>query len=84
MAVWLDEIDLSDIWSEFRNQDMDDVQTFLNYRAKVFLRLADSEWACLYNFELAVVDTYTIDEFNNVLNDIYDAADIDRVWIKTF
>lgn len=83
MAVWFDEIDLVDIWNEYRVKDLDDPDVFMSYRDAVVKVLRTSEWAEDYFFPLEFSITFNINQFNSVLNDMYDCADIDRVWIKT-
>lgn len=84
MAVWTHEIDLSDIWKTFRDKDLDHADTFIAYRTAVVYRLRWDDWAEDYGWAEAFEGTGNIVEFNQVLSDMYDEADMDRVWIKTF
>lgn len=84
MAVWLDEIDLSEIWKDFRNLDMKRSDIFIAYRDRVVKVLRTSEWAEEFGFADTFASCLTIESFNMVMEDLYDEADADRVWINTF
>lgn len=86
MPVWLDRIELGDVW---RNEEM----TFEQRRDVVVSRLRESDWFKCYEEAgegelLSVVeelaDAVDFEDFNYPWNYIYDIADADRVWIATF
>lgn len=84
MAVWLDEIDLSEVWKDFRNLDLTRSDIFTAYRDRVVKVLRTSEWARELGFPEKFRKTTCIEEFNEVMNSLYDEADDSRVWINTF
>lgn len=85
MAIWPDEIiELSDLWPHNELQRAEILENFTAFREKVANRLGESSWACGYDFPQAIRRTASVDEFNDEMNNIYDQADIDRVWINTF
>lgn len=85
MAVWLDEVDLRSVWPKTPHE-RETVRTtgFKMFRGKVASVFAQSEWAEEYAFADGFRSAENIDDFDDVLNEVYDAADIDRVWINTF
>lgn len=82
--VWDHTVDLSAFWGDesLPFEDRRD-QTVTALRASTWVKkLDESDDLHLTIEELA--DTDTEDYFNLVWEAIYDAADIDRAWIKTF
>lgn len=81
MANWFETIDLEDIWS-------DEDTTFEETRDSIVARFRDSRWYQNGSRprRLIALLELTIDhrDFDSVFNLIYDAADNDRIWIKTF
>lgn len=86
MPVWLETIDVSEVW---RNDDM----SFKETRDAVVARVQQSqwykhsdpnEWSGLYRVIEEIAVAQDVQEFDGWWNDLYDIADRDRVWIKTY
>jgi hypothetical protein len=83
MAVWLHTIDLGDIFH-------DHSLAFEKKRDLIVERLRASDWVKQAHPNSLVADTvdelaetFDEEEFDEVWNDLYDRADVDRVWIET-
>lgn len=85
MAVWLDEVDLQSVWPKTPSERATVSGTgFRVFKHKVADIFAQSEWAEEYAFADGFREADNIDDFNEVLSEVYDQADLDRVWINTF
>lgn len=83
MAVWLEEVDLSDF---FHNDEL----SFEGKRDLIVERLRESEWAQVYGEDSllgiainGMADAIEVGDFDYYWDDVYNVADRDRVWIKT-
>ena len=85
MPQWNITIDVKDVWENF---DKNDVPASVKL---VVERIKASGWRNItpypHTFDQLISDleaSETLDEFNSWWSEVYDLADIDRVWIATF
>jgi len=91
MANWKHEIDLADLYAKFESADIDgqEMLTCLHHAFKSFIDANPKTADYIYfrSFEDAVdelASTDDIDEADYLLDTIYDFADANRIWFKTF
>jgi len=91
MANWTMQIDLADLYAKFENDLIDEQEmiTCLHHAWRAFIdanpKIAD--YVYFRSFEDAVDElesTDSIDDADYLLNTIYDFADENRIWVKTF
>jgi len=91
MRKWKYEIDVADLYAKYENSDIDGHE-MITALHKVFRTFVDSspslqDESDLYRLEDAVDElswTDTVEDADCVLQSIYDIADDNRIWIKTF
>mgnify|MGYP001588450541 CR=1 FL=1 len=94
MGDWKMKIDVSDLWSKYSDEELEDIEKFeevrngiveiLRGKNKDIEKIWEEEVA--YEFESIVDDLENSDnlnEFNDYWNTLYDWADSYRVWINT-
>ena len=91
MANWKHEIDIADLYAKYESADITDSE-MINSLHKVFTAFIDAnpqlnDIVDFYRFsdavdELSMVDD--VEEADYALQSIYDFADDNRIWIKTF
>lgn len=79
MANWNKEVDLKDIWPDGPVFGDD----FNRVRDAVVERLRESDWDKGPGFARRIANTDSMRGFNYVMEDLWTAADRDRVWIAT-
>jgi hypothetical protein len=91
MAKWKHEIDLADLYAKYENDDIDghEMLTCLHQAFKTFIDANPKMVDYIYfrNFEDAVDElawTDYIEDADYLLDTIYDFADANRIWVKTF
>lgn len=84
MNRWRERIELGNVFH-------DDSMEFNQRRDTIIDRIRKSRWftsssdeSFLTNIVDELANTQSEQEFNYVWNDVYDQADLDRVWIETF
>lgn len=81
MANWLEKIDLSDLWGNL------DTVPFPELRDAIVDRITESRWYQNGSRPRGIVRklllTETVNQFDAVFNELYDAADDDKIWIET-
>ncbi len=89
MANWKTTLDISDLWSKFDDGDL----SVQELASKIAQRLESNEFygdddlvEIVYNFvSLAEDSNAEDDDFDYIMQDLYDYADVEhRIWIKTF
>jgi hypothetical protein len=85
MAVWLETIDVAEEWEKFQER---------GYQESVKLivdKIKRSRWRDITASQFLLDDlieeleeSLNLPEFNSVWNELYNLADLDRVWISTF
>ena len=80
LPIWAESIDVADV---FHNKDL----SFEQIRDFVVERFRKSNWVQVNErvqelLEL-LAESEDEDAFNSIFDELYDIADIDRVWIKT-
>lgn len=91
MANWKHEIDIADLYAKYESAEIDD-SVMINSLHKAFTAFIDAnpqlnDIVDFYRFsdavdELLIVDD--IEEADYALQSIYDFADDNRIWVKTF
>ena len=91
MANWKHEIDLSDLYAKYENDDIDghEMIACLHQAFRTFIdsNPKTADYVYFRSFEDAVDElesTDDIDDADYLLNTIYDFADANRIWVKTF
>ncbi len=91
MANWKKEIDLADLYAKYENAEIDghEMLTCLHKAFRAFIEANDylNDIDDFYRFEDAVGElawTDDIDDADYLLDTIYDFADENRIWVKTF
>jgi hypothetical protein len=91
MANWKKEINLVDLYAKYESSEIDDSEMIISlYKAFTAFIEANPQLNDIVDFyrfsdavdELSMVDD--IDEADYALQSIYDFADDNRIWIKTF
>lgn len=83
MPTWRYTVDLKDVW---RNEGL----TFEERRTEIARRIRASRWAeespwtVFHNLVDELAEVGSVEEFDQVWDEIYDYADMDRCWIATF
>ncbi len=81
MPAWKYTINISDVW---KNENL----TFPERRDAIAARIRKSRWhednSNVQYLVDELADSETPDEFDGPWSQIYDEADADRIWIKTF
>lgn len=84
LPIWDRRINLKDV---FRNEDM----TFEQRRDVIVRRIKRSPWyteqedySHLHDVVIDLEEADDAEEFDSAWDEMYDLADIDRVWIATF
>jgi len=91
MANWKHEIDLADLFAKYED-DVIDGHEMITCLHKAFQSFIDAnpritKYADFSRFEDAVDElawTDTIEDADFMLETIYDFADANRIWVKTF
>lgn len=91
MANWKHEIDVSDLYAKYENEDITGHE-MITALHKVFRTFVDSsptlgDESDLYRLEDAVNElswSDGVEDADCALQSIYDIADNNRIWIKTF
>lgn len=81
MPVWYKTINLADV---FHN----DALTYEAKRDEIVKRVRESGWFTEYDYDLVdlvnmLAEAPTENDFDYFWNELYDYADLDRVWIET-
>jgi hypothetical protein len=90
MVNWKYQLDLKDIWEWFETVDKENPEIVQEGGKKVADRIVAAPFFKRYEYELEDIaqdfrDAETINEFDRVLNELYNWADVDNFcWIKTF
>lgn len=84
MPHWNKTVNLADVW---KNEDL----TFEEQVEKIVERIKNSGWRKFtpypHTFDELIENlekSETKEAFNDVWEEVYDLADVDRVWIETF
>jgi hypothetical protein len=91
MANWKKEIDLVDVFAKYESSEIDDSEMIASLH-KAFTAFIDAnpqlnDLIDFYRFSDAVDELSMVDEVEDAdyaLQSIYDFADDNRIWIKTF
>ena len=91
MTNWTMQIDLADLYAKFENGDIDDKAMLDNIRYAWYNFIDHNPYIQLLDDfyrlddaveELAIVES--LEEADYLLDTIYDFADENRIWVKTF
>lgn len=85
MAQWTITIDVKEIWSTFQDNGYE------KSRDAIVAKIKESRWRDISAHQIRLDDlieeleeSLNLPEFNSIWNELYDLADLDRVWIATF
>jgi hypothetical protein len=84
MAVWLETINVKDEWEHFQERGYEKTVSL------IVAKIKNSRWRDITASQIRLDDlieeleeSLNLPEFNSIWNELYDLADLDRVWIAT-